>query len=167
MAEKYRKENREKLREIHSKYRENNKEILRHRFAEFYKKHRARRLAAVLARQSTPEGRAAANKRQKNYSRTKKGKEVRAKNNELRIFRINLATPKWLTAVEKKDISNIYQTARLAKLRVDHIIPITNDFVCGLNVPWNLQLLTPEENGKKSNKFDGTYNNETWKRGPK
>jgi 5-methylcytosine-specific restriction endonuclease McrA len=49
------------------------------------------------------------------------------------------------------------------KFEVDHIIPLANEHVCGLHVPWNLQLLTSEDNKKKTNSFDGTYENNSWR----
>jgi 5-methylcytosine-specific restriction endonuclease McrA len=69
------------------------------------------------------------------------------------------ATPKWLTEEHKKQISEFYELAHeLAWLNegevfhVDHIIPLKGTNVCGLHVPWNLQLLPAHKNLKKSNK---------------
>lgn len=67
-----------------------------------------------------------------------------------------------LTKDQKKEIKEFYINCPKG-YTVDHIIPLNGDNVCGLHVLWNLQYLIPTENFQKSNKFDGTYNNESWK----
>lgn len=47
--------------------------------------------------------------------------------------------------------------------QLDHIIPLNHPDVCGLHNTWNFQWLTPEENVSKSNQFDGTMENNSWK----
>ncbi len=60
------------------------------------------------------------------------------------------ATPSW---VDYTALLSIYEQAARAGKHVDHIIPLQHPDVCGLHVPWNLQLLTPTENMSKGNKF--------------
>jgi hypothetical protein len=47
---------------------------------------------------------------------------------------------------------NVYKEAKRLGLSVDHIVPLHNPMVCGLHVPWNLQLLPLEDNIRKGNK---------------
>jgi len=65
------------------------------------------------------------------------------------------AMPKWLTEAQINEIQHFYEAARLSAepTHVDHIIPLQGKNVCGLHVPWNLQLLPASENIKKGNKF--------------
>ena len=69
------------------------------------------------------------------------------------------ATPPWLTRKQKSEIRQLYQIAITMSQTtgeqyvVDHIIPLRSDVVCGLHVPWNLRVITQEENLKKSNKL--------------
>ena len=70
------------------------------------------------------------------------------------------ASPKWLTKFDLDYIKSIYiQAKELEKIdgierNVDHIVPLKGKTVCGLHVPWNLQILTSIDNLKKSNKLD-------------
>ena len=72
------------------------------------------------------------------------------------------ATPKWLTAEHKMEIRLKYRLAIELSRRlgvphaVDHIIPLQGEDVCGLHVPWNMEVITQEQNLKKSNKLVAT-----------
>ena len=77
-----------------------------------------------------------------------------------RRTKILTQTPSWLTKEQRDDIINIYQAAAARTLHtniqhvVDHIVPLRGENVSGLQVPWNLQILTEQENRQKSNKFE-------------
>jgi len=82
--------------------------------------------------------------------------------NSVRKRRHKNATPKWITPEQKLAMRNLYLKAQeLSKIAgqryvVDHIIPLISESVCGLHVPWNLRVITQEENLKKSNKLVDT-----------
>lgn len=65
--------------------------------------------------------------------------------------------PPWLTRKQKSEIRSMYQIAiTMSKTTgelyvVDHIYPLRSEIVCGLHVPWNLRVITREENLRKSN----------------
>lgn len=71
-------------------------------------------------------------------------------------------TPIWLTETMLFDINLLYKEAqRLTRATgeqydVDHIVPLKGTDVCGLHVPWNLQVLSHKDNMKKSNKYEDT-----------
>lgn len=70
-----------------------------------------------------------------------------------------MATPAWLSKEQLSEIKEIYKyCAEITEqtgipYNVDHIIPLVNDFVCGLHVPWNLQVITAKDNLSKGNKY--------------
>ena len=67
-------------------------------------------------------------------------------------------TPPWLTKEHFKQMENVYLHAKIAedfigeKHDVDHIEPLRGKDICGLHVPWNLQVITALENKKKGNR---------------
>ena len=79
--------------------------------------------------------------------------------NKVRRRKHRDATPPWLTRKQKSEIRQLYQIAITMtqttgeQYVVDHIVPLRSHEVCGLHVPWNLRVITQEENLKKSNKL--------------
>lgn len=70
------------------------------------------------------------------------------------------AVPKWLTPEQRAQIKRFYWLAQDCSIVtgeaywVDHIIPLRGKTVCGLHVPWNLQVLPREVNQRKSNRVE-------------
>jgi hypothetical protein len=68
------------------------------------------------------------------------------------------ATPKWLTREQKKAFYAVYREMRRRRrngeaVSVDHVVPLLSDSVCGLNVPWNLEIVDEKQNGRKGNNW--------------
>jgi hypothetical protein len=69
------------------------------------------------------------------------------------------ATPSWLTIEQLNEIKEFYSQSKKIELitgvlhHVDHIVPLQGENVCGLHVPWNLQVITATENISKNNKL--------------
>lgn len=63
---------------------------------------------------------------------------------------LRAATPPWVDAalirMARKETPDGYV--------LDHIDPLQHEHLCGLNVPWNLQVLADRENASKGNKVD-------------
>lgn len=70
-----------------------------------------------------------------------------------RRARLAHAIPRWLTKAQREEIRDWYALAAMATAEVDHVIPLLGANVCGLHVPWNLQLLTRSENAAKGNRM--------------
>lgn len=67
-----------------------------------------------------------------------------------------LATPPWVSHKEMMAL-------QVEKLRIseqsgirhvlDHVVPLNHPMVCGLNVPWNIQVVPYWHNSRKSNNY--------------
>jgi hypothetical protein len=72
------------------------------------------------------------------------------------IEQVILATPPWVDhkAMLALHLEKIRRTEETGIEHVlDHIHPLKHSLICGLNVPWNLQIITRAQNAAKSNRF--------------
>jgi hypothetical protein len=118
----------------------------------YYEKNRAQVIARAQARPAAEKQAYKSKYKQSNLDLYKTLTNFRRR-------RFRDATPPWLTRRQKTEIRQLYQIAiTMTKTTgeqyvVDHIIPLSGESVCGLHVPWNLRVITQEENLAKSNKL--------------
>jgi hypothetical protein len=137
------------------KYRDKNREVLLQKKKEYYKANKEKHSLKMSEhyRQNS-----------EHYKqKTKEWKEAnKDKHNALCMLRYTKklnATPSWLSSDDLWIIQEAYSLAKLreqitgVKWHVDHIVPLQGKTVCGLHVPWNLQVITASENCSKRNKF--------------
>ena len=81
-----------------------------------------------------------------------------AKANRYRAAKVR-AVPEWLTEEDQKAIEVEYALASWTSevmgepYHVDHIVPLQGKQVCGLHVPWNLQVIPARVNNAKGNRI--------------
>jgi 5-methylcytosine-specific restriction endonuclease McrA len=122
----------------------------------WYEANKDRRRATALAyREKKNAARRANREKAREYEariRAEQPHKHRIKNAN-RIARELRATPLWLTVGQYRDMEEWYILGATLGLDVDHIVPLRGKTVCGLHVPWNLQLLTQSKNAAKGNRL--------------
>lgn len=178
LGEEYRSYRREYMRknpekgiksaEYAKKWREENSDYVKERKVEKYKKDMSDPLLAekkrAYSREHTAKRRlreeVKVKEREYNYrfNRSPRGKIRNAVNAAKYRFRKAKASPAWLTEDQFSEMENFYIHAKDCSVvtgevyHVDHIIPLAGKNVCGLHVPWNLQIIPADMNFKKKNK---------------
>jgi hypothetical protein len=138
-------------------YREQNSEYVKARKADWYQRNRGQQLEnRRVYYQENKERLSEARDQWKLLNKSKVLADVK-----LRKEKIRRATPGWLTKEHHDLIRAFYEHRDECRMLtgdeydVDHIVPIKGDNVCGLHVPWNLQILPRWANLAKSNQLGG------------
>jgi hypothetical protein len=149
------KNNKNKISERRKKLYEQNKELHSKRKKDWYWKNKEK--SNQRSKEYRKENLDRLRQKDRDYTKSNLDK-VNAKSAKRRASKHN-ATPNWLTADQLKDIQSYYSQAKNLEVltgenyHVDHIIPLKGKDVCGLHVPWNLQVIKAKDNLSKSNKL--------------
>ena len=84
-------------------------------------------------------------------------KECKSTRNKAYLDRLKQATPPWITIKMLQQIEQFKQLARElssenVSYEIDHIYSLKGENSSGLNVPWNIQIISSTENKQKKNK---------------
>lgn len=95
---------------------------------------------------------------EKSWAKPVENNDRNARARRKRTDALALATPAWLTAGQLSEIKRMYEEARRLtettgeRYEVDHIVPLHSPVVSGLHVPWNMRVISKEENNRKGNR---------------
>ena len=135
---KWQQENKEKIKVRDKKYYEKNKEKVKARTKAWYEKNKEH-IAEIMKkwRRENPEKAAA--------------------NDDRRLEYLKDRTPEWADMDKIKEIylkrNQLNNEAGHIKYHVDHEIPLNGEFISGLHVENNLQILTATDNLRKGNRY--------------
>lgn len=164
---KYRSENADKVKAANAEYYDKHRNEILEQKKEYYLENRSEILSDKVVYHETNREKILEYRqkyRKENIEKIKEweinNKHIIAKNAANRRARKLKATPNWLTEDEKMEILGLYFLCKIItedtgiQHNVDHIVPLKGKTVCGLHVPWNLQIISAEENFRKSNRLD-------------
>jgi len=134
--------NKQSRSEYNKAWRGSNKDLIKSKSKTYYKSKKEDILAYAK------DWRVANQDKVRNYGATRRASKM-------------LACPSWLFESQKAEIESFYSLAKDCEIvsgqtyHVDHIIPLQGKNVCGLHVPWNLQVLPSDVNLSKNNNYNG------------
>ena len=149
--------NRERERERVKKYNDAHRVEIREKARQRYQENKEVLRDRQKVYRSSPEQKARYKIYQQRKARENPGKYTHWSNFDK--HRRNNRVPKWLTPEQKDEIQSFYEESVRKQLEtgirhsVDHIVPTNSPNVSGLHVPWNLQVITLEQNVVKGNKI--------------
>jgi hypothetical protein len=144
-----------KCKECVNLYYLNNRDARLQKKKEYYEKNRDKILASEQKRYTRQSERL---KQQAKDFRKNNPDKHNSLNARTRASKLQ-ALPKWLTEDDKWMMKEAYSLAQLRTRilgfmwHVDHIVPLRGKTVCGLHVPWNLQVIPAVANLSKSNQW--------------